>query len=140
MQRPTSPVEQRASGCRGPSRTDSGGLSSPYHPRARRPALLVGYQLLTYFVMRSSSHVISRRCRAISARSASFAWASGRSLTSSQADWNRRLSLKNRSNCCQFLAIILPLSLIHISEPTRRTPISYAVFCLKKKKKRDTKN
>src|SRR5664279_596125 len=28
-----------------------------------------------------------------------------------------------------------PLSLIHISEPTRRTPISYAVFCLKKKKK-----
>src|SRR5680860_333604 len=26
------------------------------------------------------------------------------------------------------------LSLIHISEPTRRTPISYAVFCLKKKK------
>src|SRR5665647_3796865 len=27
----------------------------------------------------------------------------------------------------------LHLSLIHISEPTRRTPISYAVFCLKKK-------
>src|SRR5664279_551142 len=26
------------------------------------------------------------------------------------------------------------LSLIHISEPTRRTPISYAVFCLKKTK------
>src|SRR5680860_1827683 len=25
----------------------------------------------------------------------------------------------------------LLLSLIHISEPTRRTPISYAVFCLK---------
>src|SRR5665647_3154038 len=24
------------------------------------------------------------------------------------------------------------ISLIHISEPTRRTPISYAVFCLKK--------
>ena len=29
------------------------------------------------------------------------------------------------------------LSLIHISEPTRRTPISYAVFCLKKKKKHE---
>src|SRR5665647_3890093 len=28
---------------------------------------------------------------------------------------------------------VLNLSLIHISEPTRRTPISYAVFCLKKK-------
>src|SRR5664279_5761200 len=27
----------------------------------------------------------------------------------------------------------LSLSLIHISEPTRRTPISYAVFCLKNK-------
>ena len=26
----------------------------------------------------------------------------------------------------------IKLSLIHISEPTRRTPISYAVFCLKK--------
>src|SRR5680860_1818109 len=32
----------------------------------------------------------------------------------------------------------LVLSLIHISEPTRRTPISYAVFCLKKKKKKTT--
>src|SRR5680860_1170500 len=31
------------------------------------------------------------------------------------------------------------LSLIHISEPTRRTPISYAVFCLKKKKKNNKK-
>src|SRR5680860_1774649 len=30
-------------------------------------------------------------------------------------------------------ASVLVLSLIHISEPTRRTPISYAVFCLKKK-------
>src|SRR5680860_1286579 len=28
------------------------------------------------------------------------------------------------------VGIVLPLSLIHISEPTRRTPISYAVFCL----------
>src|SRR5664279_6419321 len=35
----------------------------------------------------------------------------------------------NRNAHAQFL------SLIHISEPTRRTPISYAVFCLKKKKK-----
>src|SRR5664279_5924059 len=30
-------------------------------------------------------------------------------------------------------AVDMKLSLIHISEPTRRTPISYAVFCLKKK-------
>ena len=34
--------------------------------------------------------------------------------------------------------VMKTLSLIHISEPTRRTPISYAVFCLKKKKKRTT--
>src|SRR5680860_1844817 len=32
---------------------------------------------------------------------------------------------------------VLILSLIHISEPTRRTPISYAVFCLKKKKNKN---
>ena len=31
------------------------------------------------------------------------------------------------------------LSLIHISEPTRQAEISYAVFCLKKKKKKEHK-
>ena len=30
--------------------------------------------------------------------------------------------------------MLRPLSLIHISEPTRQAEISYAVFCLKKKK------
>ena len=35
-----------------------------------------------------------------------------------------------------FLNVIFILSLIHISEPTRQAEISYAVFCLKKKKKR----
>src|SRR5680860_590877 len=38
----------------------------------------------------------------------------------------------SRSNLYQIRQLYL--SLIHISEPTRRTPISYAVFCLKKKK------
>ena len=32
--------------------------------------------------------------------------------------------------------LFLDLSLIHISEPTRRNPTSYAVFRLKKKKKK----
>ena len=32
------------------------------------------------------------------------------------------------------LAMLFTLSLIHISEPTRQAEISYAVFCLKKKK------
>src|SRR5665213_2865753 len=31
---------------------------------------------------------------------------------------------------------VMRLSLIHISEPTRQAEISYAVFCLKKKKKK----
>src|SRR5665648_1200776 len=35
---------------------------------------------------------------------------------------------------------ICRLSLIHISEPTRLGMISYAVFCLKKKKKKHKKN
>ena len=32
---------------------------------------------------------------------------------------------------------VVDLSLIHISEPTRQAEISYAVFCLKKKKKHE---
>src|SRR5665647_3896104 len=34
--------------------------------------------------------------------------------------------------CVRRYCDLMSLSLIHISEPTRRTPISYAVFCLKK--------
>src|SRR5665647_3625483 len=41
-----------------------------------------------------------------------------------------KVPLNERWGSC----VARPLSLIHISEPTRRTPISYAVFCLKKKK------
>ena len=37
-----------------------------------------------------------------------------------------------------FGELIRYLSLIHISEPTRQAEISYAVFCLKKKKKKKT--
>src|SRR5665213_4255179 len=36
----------------------------------------------------------------------------------------------------RFITPGLKLSLIHISEPTRQAEISYAVFCLKKKKKK----
>src|SRR5665648_619549 len=36
------------------------------------------------------------------------------------------------------LAVVVHLSLIHISEPTRLGMISYAVFCLKKKKNKNT--
>ena len=37
-------------------------------------------------------------------------------------------------------AVVHELSLIHISEPTRLGMISYAVFCLKKKKKKKNDN
>src|SRR5678815_3857302 len=41
-----------------------------------------------------------------------------------------------RSRPAQRSAALRRLSLIHISEPTRLLSISYAVFCLKKKKKK----
>ena len=39
--------------------------------------------------------------------------------------------------CSLIIFAMSKLSLIHISEPTRQAEISYAVFCLKKKKKKD---
>src|SRR5665647_843960 len=42
-------------------------------------------------------------------------------------------SVLRKDLCSDSILQVQPLSLIHISEPTRRTPISYAVFCLKKK-------
>ena len=48
-------------------------------------------------------------------------------------DFLNKTRVKNNGLVPQYL------SLIHISEPTRRTPISYAVFCLKKKKTINTK-
>eukprot|EP00658_Telonema_sp_P-2_P061628 TRINITY_DN5031_c0_g1_i12.p1 TRINITY_DN5031_c0_g1~~TRINITY_DN5031_c0_g1_i12.p1 ORF type:complete len:160 (-),score=19.62 TRINITY_DN5031_c0_g1_i12:37-516(-) len=41
--------------------------------------------------------------------------------------------------CCNLAGRWTHLSLIHISEPTRLLSISYAVFCLKKKKKQTKK-
>ena len=38
--------------------------------------------------------------------------------------------------CKEAPKAVIELSLIHISEPTRQAEISYAVFCLKKKKKK----
>src|SRR5674476_1696123 len=46
----------------------------------------------------------------------------GEPIPEAQGAWSMRVYYK-------------PLSLIHISEPTRQAEISYAVFCLKKKKK-----
>src|SRR5664279_2298961 len=44
------------------------------------------------------------------------------------------IDLRKQGRTVIFSTHLMDLSLIHISEPTRRTPISYAVFCLKKKK------
>ncbi|KDA51747.1 Mobile element protein [Leuconostoc mesenteroides subsp. cremoris T26] len=49
-------------------------------------------------------------------------------VTPYKAEIAHALALKKRH---------LHLSLIHISEPTRQAEISYAVFCLKKKKKKE---
>ena len=50
------------------------------------------------------------------------------------SQWGARALAEQGQTASQILAHYL--SLIHISEPTRRTPISYAVFCLKKKKRK----
>ena len=58
------------------------------------------------------------------------------------------LFIGSRFQSCSLIALLVisrvlfvrDLSLIHISEPTRRTPISYAVFCLKKKKRNNKHN
>ena len=45
---------------------------------------------------------------------------------------------ENDIESCTFQREETFLSRINISEPTRRTPISYAVFCLKKKQFKTT--
>eukprot|EP00658_Telonema_sp_P-2_P041392 TRINITY_DN295_c0_g1_i6.p1 TRINITY_DN295_c0_g1~~TRINITY_DN295_c0_g1_i6.p1 ORF type:complete len:191 (+),score=30.54 TRINITY_DN295_c0_g1_i6:491-1063(+) len=47
-----------------------------------------------------------------------------------------RLDVECRAECLILNEEVDELSLIHISEPTRLLSISYAVFCLKKKKKK----
>ncbi|VDG25433.1 hypothetical protein [Lactobacillus koreensis] [Lactiplantibacillus mudanjiangensis] len=49
----------------------------------------------------------------------------------------RIVSVLLMSAAIGILTLVFDLSLIHISEPTRRRGISYAVFCLKKKKKKN---
>ncbi len=46
------------------------------------------------------------------------------------------------AQCAEFCGVAhaLMLALLHISEPTRHLYISYAVFCLKKKKKNTYRN
>src|SRR5680860_330824 len=60
----------------------------------------------------------------------------GTSALLHRGSWSPRVHrlLRRWDHANIFLIIAGTLSLIHISEPTRRTPISYAVFCLKQKK------
>ena len=44
-------------------------------------------------------------------------------------------SIHSIVDCGNEILLLVGLSLIHISEPTRLDVISYAVFCLKKKKR-----
>eukprot|EP00658_Telonema_sp_P-2_P072239 TRINITY_DN61404_c0_g1_i1.p2 TRINITY_DN61404_c0_g1~~TRINITY_DN61404_c0_g1_i1.p2 ORF type:complete len:127 (+),score=33.75 TRINITY_DN61404_c0_g1_i1:109-489(+) len=54
-----------------------------------------------------------------------------------QHQWQERAWPQQEVRCQHSVRVDAPvlLSLIHISEPTRLLSISYAVFCLKKKKK-----
>ena len=62
------------------------------------------------------------------------AWCLGDWRLSQRQRWQIELVQKKAQILSDFIQEVSFLSLIHISEPTRRTPISYAVFCLKKKK------
>src|SRR5665648_143963 len=55
-----------------------------------------------------------------------------RRIAADDLEW---VATRSGSSPCE-VAVTFPLSLIHISEPTRLGMISYAVFCLKKKKKK----
>eukprot|EP00658_Telonema_sp_P-2_P031203 TRINITY_DN23401_c0_g1_i1.p2 TRINITY_DN23401_c0_g1~~TRINITY_DN23401_c0_g1_i1.p2 ORF type:complete len:117 (+),score=21.67 TRINITY_DN23401_c0_g1_i1:168-518(+) len=64
----------------------------------------------------------------------------GLMLGTRRHEWHLSMSESERTNWLNWLYALNPwltpnLSLIHISEPTRLLSISYAVFCLKKKKK-----
>eukprot|EP00658_Telonema_sp_P-2_P031279 TRINITY_DN2344_c0_g2_i1.p2 TRINITY_DN2344_c0_g2~~TRINITY_DN2344_c0_g2_i1.p2 ORF type:complete len:122 (-),score=32.82 TRINITY_DN2344_c0_g2_i1:19-384(-) len=61
---------------------------------------------------------------------------SGQPLTVCPKQQRRMREAMSLATGAQFLEDVL--SLIHISEPTRLLSISYAVFCLKKKKKVQT--
>eukprot|EP01015_Nassula_variabilis_P005444 TRINITY_DN1401_c0_g1_i9.p1 TRINITY_DN1401_c0_g1~~TRINITY_DN1401_c0_g1_i9.p1 ORF type:complete len:246 (-),score=86.51 TRINITY_DN1401_c0_g1_i9:18-755(-) len=58
----------------------------------------------------------------------------GTFLTIAAEQIARTNQFSGEKNKISFEGLILNLSLIHISEPTRQAEISYAVFCLKKKK------
>ena len=62
-------------------------------------------------------------------------WEKNNLRPSAQRLWQVIQSLKSRLHQAG-----VELSLIHISEPTRLGMISYAVFCLKKKKKQNQKH
>ena len=56
--------------------------------------------------------------------------------TSLSRDMRRRREFSKALDAARVLQkplVVVGLSLIHISEPTRQEAISYAVFCLKKK-------
>src|SRR5680860_1714410 len=69
-------------------------------------------------------------------RTASFSYADGEEYVFMDTEDYTQYMLNKEAIAEELLFVTEEtqgLSLIHISEPTRRTPISYAVFCLKKK-------
>src|SRR5450756_2996343 len=82
---------------------------------------------------RFAGELVQERCREARTRRG------GACLRTGSSDLHRRLRpgrLRQRRDHGrpEGIALLWQLSLIHISEPTRLGMISYAVFCLKKKK------
>ena len=79
-------------------------------------------EILGHLIKRQKGHMIDRICASLEKLDGAFAF-----LILLE---DRLYAVRDRYGLRP-----LALSLIHISEPTRQAEISYAVFCLKKKKK-----
>eukprot|EP00658_Telonema_sp_P-2_P051803 TRINITY_DN39907_c0_g2_i1.p1 TRINITY_DN39907_c0_g2~~TRINITY_DN39907_c0_g2_i1.p1 ORF type:complete len:142 (+),score=16.06 TRINITY_DN39907_c0_g2_i1:145-570(+) len=82
--------------------------------------------------LKDGAATIRRRCAFLIASSASQLH---NSVLTSDVFQRAHSELRHSPNC--YLRV--SLSLIHISEPTRLLSISYAVFCLKKKKRNNNR-
>ena len=57
-------------------------------------------------------------------------------LINAEVSGTAKDTLDELTQICKYYKVYKNCLLYTFSEPTRRTPISYAVFCLKKKKKK----
>src|SRR5665213_2427197 len=119
------------------------------HGGTRAISTAIGYnQLLTTNSVELMAEQGPELVRALTARAASLSGAPRQAMDRKIAvlrqmvaftrsvpdEWGEHAKLADTPQGWAMHAMVLDLSLIHISEPTRQAEISYAVFCLKKKK------